>query len=104
MPAGAWMASLPAAPAGAAASAAAPEPIPPVAPPAGVSFQLQIGLTREYVLLPAACDLAHVKQLACSIVDQKVGAARGPGGEGEGRPPGAPAARGERGPPGEERG
>ncbi|XP_026543865.1 serine/threonine-protein kinase D2 [Notechis scutatus] len=62
------MASLPAAPAG------APEPIQPAAPPAspaGVSFQLQIGLTREYVLLPAACDLAHVKQLACSIVDQK---------------------------------
>ncbi|XP_039181018.1 serine/threonine-protein kinase D2 [Crotalus tigris] len=65
------MASLPAAPAGAATSAAAPESIPPAAPPAGVSFQLQIGLTREYVLLPAACDLAHVKQLACSIVDQK---------------------------------
>ncbi|KAJ6663773.1 hypothetical protein lerEdw1_009852 [Lerista edwardsae] len=37
----------------------------------GVSFQIQIGLTREFVLLPAASDLAHVKQLACSIVDQK---------------------------------
>ncbi|XP_032083215.1 serine/threonine-protein kinase D2 [Thamnophis elegans] len=64
------MASLPAAP----APVGAPEPIQPAASPAspaGVSFQLQIGLTREYVLLPAACDLAHVKQLACSIVDQK---------------------------------
>ncbi|XP_013914430.1 PREDICTED: serine/threonine-protein kinase D2-like [Thamnophis sirtalis] len=69
-PAGVWMASLPAAP----APVGAPEPIQPAASPAspaGVSFQLQIGLTREYVLLPAACDLAHVKQLACSIVDQK---------------------------------
>ncbi|XP_020834129.1 serine/threonine-protein kinase D2 [Phascolarctos cinereus] len=37
----------------------------------GVSFHIQIGLTREFVLLPAASDLAHVKQLACSIVDQK---------------------------------
>nr|XP_060642245.1 serine/threonine-protein kinase D2 [Anolis sagrei ordinatus] len=37
----------------------------------GVSFHLQIGLTRESVLLPAASELAHVKQLACSIVDQK---------------------------------
>uniref|UniRef100_A0A7N4UZ19 protein kinase C n=1 Tax=Sarcophilus harrisii TaxID=9305 RepID=A0A7N4UZ19_SARHA len=36
-----------------------------------VSFHIQIGLTREFVLLPAAADLAHVKQLACSIVDQK---------------------------------
>lgn len=77
------MASLPAC----ASPAGAPEPIQPAAPlpgPAGVSFQLQIGLTREYVLLPAACDLAHVKQLACSIVDQKVGGA--PRGEGEGGP------------------
>ncbi|XP_068945192.1 serine/threonine-protein kinase D2 [Petaurus breviceps papuanus] len=39
--------------------------------PGGVSFHIQIGLTREFVLLPAAADLAHVKQLACSIVDQK---------------------------------
>ncbi|KAI2591885.1 PRKD2 isoform 14, partial [Pan troglodytes] len=37
----------------------------------GVSFHIQIGLTREFVLLPAASELAHVKQLACSIVDQK---------------------------------
>ncbi|XP_028648739.1 serine/threonine-protein kinase D2 [Erpetoichthys calabaricus] len=39
--------------------------------PAGVSFVIQIGLTRESVLLPVTADLAHVKQLACSIVDQK---------------------------------
>ncbi|KAK1150798.1 serine/threonine-protein kinase D2-like [Acipenser oxyrinchus oxyrinchus] len=39
--------------------------------PAGVSFIIQIGLTRESVLLPLSADLAHVKQLACSIVDQK---------------------------------
>ncbi|XP_072464174.1 serine/threonine-protein kinase D2 isoform X1 [Notamacropus eugenii] len=56
---------------------AAPEPPQPpplllLAPaPGGVSFHIQIGLTREFVLLPAASDLAHVKQLACSIVDQK---------------------------------
>lgn len=42
------------------------------APGSGVSFHIQIGLTREFVLLPAASELAHVKQLACSIVDQKV--------------------------------
>lgn len=42
------------------------------APGPGVSFHIQIGLTREFVLLPAASELAHVKQLACSIVDQKV--------------------------------
>nr|KAF6411410.1 protein kinase D2 [Rousettus aegyptiacus] len=41
------------------------------APGPGVSFHIQIGLTREFVLLPAASELAHVKQLACSIVDQK---------------------------------
>ncbi|KAL4666850.1 hypothetical protein H8959_005539 [Pygathrix nigripes] len=41
------------------------------APGSGVSFHIQIGLTREFVLLPAASELAHVKQLACSIVDQK---------------------------------
>uniref|UniRef100_A0A8C8YZF1 Serine/threonine-protein kinase n=1 Tax=Prolemur simus TaxID=1328070 RepID=A0A8C8YZF1_PROSS len=41
------------------------------APGTGVSFHIQIGLTREFVLLPAASELAHVKQLACSIVDQK---------------------------------
>ncbi|EHB00858.1 Serine/threonine-protein kinase D2 [Heterocephalus glaber] len=44
-------------------------PLPLPAP--GVSFHIQIGLTREFVLLPAASELAHVKQLACSIVDQK---------------------------------
>ncbi|XP_004710451.1 serine/threonine-protein kinase D2 [Echinops telfairi] len=46
--------------------------LPQVAAPGpGVSFHIQIGLTREFVLLPAASELAHVKQLACSIVDQK---------------------------------
>ncbi|XP_062872410.1 serine/threonine-protein kinase D2 isoform X3 [Trichomycterus rosablanca] len=39
--------------------------------PAGVSFLIQIGLTRESVLLPQTADLAYVKQIACSIVDQK---------------------------------
>uniref|UniRef100_A0A4W4F4D4 Serine/threonine-protein kinase n=1 Tax=Electrophorus electricus TaxID=8005 RepID=A0A4W4F4D4_ELEEL len=39
--------------------------------PAGVSFIIQIGLTRESVLLPVTADLAYVKQIACSIVDQK---------------------------------
>ncbi|GAA6076817.1 serine/threonine-protein kinase D2, partial [Tachysurus ichikawai] len=43
--------------------------IPP--PPAGVSFIIQIGLTRESVLLPQTADLTYVKQIACSIVDQK---------------------------------
>eukprot|EP00071_Canis_lupus_P023620 XP_013974938.1 serine/threonine-protein kinase D2 isoform X2 [Canis lupus familiaris] len=42
------------------------------APSSGVSFHIQIGLTREFVLLPTASELAHVKQLACSIVDQKL--------------------------------
>uniref|UniRef100_A0A8C9TGZ3 Serine/threonine-protein kinase n=1 Tax=Scleropages formosus TaxID=113540 RepID=A0A8C9TGZ3_SCLFO len=37
----------------------------------GVSFNIQIGLTRESVLLPQSADLAYVKQIACSIVDQK---------------------------------
>uniref|UniRef100_A0A8D2LHI2 Serine/threonine-protein kinase n=1 Tax=Varanus komodoensis TaxID=61221 RepID=A0A8D2LHI2_VARKO len=52
---------------------AAPEPAPACAPAPchGVSFHIQIGLSREFVLLPAPSDLAHVKQLACSIVDQK---------------------------------
>lgn len=40
--------------------------------PAGVSFIIQIGLTRESVLLPQTAELAYVKQIACSIVDQKV--------------------------------
>lgn len=44
--------------------------IPPQ--PAGVSFIIQIGLTRESVLLPQTADLTYVKQIACSIVDQKV--------------------------------
>lgn len=44
--------------------------IPP--PTAGVSFIIQIGLTRESVLLPQTADLTYVKQIACSIVDQKV--------------------------------
>ncbi|KAM6153931.1 serine/threonine-protein kinase D2 [Erethizon dorsatum] len=48
-----------------------PQPLVPQAPVPGVSFHIQIGLTREFVLLPAASELAHVKQLACSIVDQK---------------------------------
>lgn len=42
------------------------------APPAGVSFIIQIGLTRESVLLPQTADITYVKQIACSIVDQKV--------------------------------
>ncbi|XP_028921040.1 serine/threonine-protein kinase D2 [Ornithorhynchus anatinus] len=54
-------------------SSPAPGPLlaPAPAPGPGVSFHIQIGLTREVVLLPAASELAHVKQLACSIVDQK---------------------------------
>lgn len=43
----------------------------PPAPP-GVSFIIQIGLTRESVLMPQSADLAYVKQIACSIVDTKV--------------------------------
>ncbi|XP_072248546.1 serine/threonine-protein kinase D2 isoform X1 [Leuresthes tenuis] len=43
--------------------------LPPT--PAGVSFIIQIGLTRESVLLPQSADLAYVKQIACSIVDTK---------------------------------
>ena len=46
------------------------QPTPPV--PNGVSFIIQIGLTRESVFLPQAADLAYIKQMACSIVDQKV--------------------------------
>lgn len=47
----------------------------PSLPPtlAGVSFIIQIGLTRESVLMPQSADLAYVKQIACSIVDTKVG-------------------------------
>lgn len=47
--------------------------LPPT--PAGVSFIIQIGLTRESVLMPLTADLAYVKQIACSIVDTKVGSA-----------------------------
>ncbi|XP_077397742.1 serine/threonine-protein kinase D2 isoform X2 [Festucalex cinctus] len=45
----------------------------PSAPPtpSGVSFSIQIGLTRESVLMPQSADLAYVKQMACSIVDTK---------------------------------
>ncbi|XP_058490320.1 serine/threonine-protein kinase D2 isoform X1 [Solea solea] len=43
--------------------------LPPT--PAGVSFFIQIGLTRESVLMPLSADLAYVKQIACSIVDTK---------------------------------
>ncbi|KAJ4935494.1 hypothetical protein JOQ06_017026 [Pogonophryne albipinna] len=46
--------------------------IPPLPPTlAGVSFIIQIGLTRESVLMPQSSDLAYVKQMACSIVDTK---------------------------------
>uniref|UniRef100_A0A8C3FIT3 protein kinase C n=1 Tax=Chrysemys picta bellii TaxID=8478 RepID=A0A8C3FIT3_CHRPI len=67
--------ALPSSPGTSGGCLVAPEPAP-LAPGScaacqGVSFHLQIGLTREFVLLPAASDLAHVKQLACSIVDQK---------------------------------
>ena len=48
--------------------------MPTVPPsPAGVSFIIQIGLTRESVFMPQTADLAYVKQIACSIVDTKVG-------------------------------
>ncbi|XP_044209989.1 serine/threonine-protein kinase D2 isoform X1 [Thunnus albacares] len=46
--------------------------MPTVPPsPAGVSFIIQIGLTRESVFMPQTADLAYVKQIACSIVDTK---------------------------------
>lgn len=45
--------------------------LPPT--PVGVSFMIQIGLTRESVFMPQNADLAYVKQIACSIVDTKVG-------------------------------
>lgn len=59
-----------------------PQALVPQAPAPGISFHIQIGLTREFVLLPAASELAHVKQLACSIVDQKVSALGSPSGLG----------------------
>ncbi|VTJ54843.1 Hypothetical predicted protein, partial [Marmota monax] len=41
----------------------------------GISFHLQIGLSREPVLLlqdsSGDYSLAHVREMACSIVDQK---------------------------------
>uniref|UniRef100_A0A8D3BRH0 protein kinase C n=1 Tax=Scophthalmus maximus TaxID=52904 RepID=A0A8D3BRH0_SCOMX len=44
----------------------------PSLPPLGVSFLLQIGLTRETVNLEASdLSLSAVKDLVCSIVDQK---------------------------------
>ncbi|XP_072319559.1 serine/threonine-protein kinase D2 isoform X2 [Eucyclogobius newberryi] len=43
--------------------------LPPT--PAGVSFFIQIGLTREPVFMPQTADLAYVKQISCSIVDTK---------------------------------
>lgn len=58
---------------GAGGGAAPPVP----STPTGVSFIIQIGLTRESVLLPHSADLAYVKQIACSIVDQKVSPNRG---------------------------
>ncbi|XP_006868309.1 PREDICTED: serine/threonine-protein kinase D2 [Chrysochloris asiatica] len=60
-------------PTGPSSELQSPSPLLPqvLAPGPGVSFHIQIGLTREFVLLPAASELAHVKQLACSIVDQK---------------------------------
>ncbi|NP_001263644.1 serine/threonine-protein kinase D1 isoform 1 [Rattus norvegicus] len=73
---------LPAAAAVAAAAAAlvpgsgpAPFPAPGAAPAGGISFHLQIGLSREPVLLlqdsSGDYSLAHVREMACSIVDQK---------------------------------
>ncbi|XP_012503334.1 PREDICTED: serine/threonine-protein kinase D1 [Propithecus coquereli] len=75
---------LPVAAAAAAAAAAlvpgsGPGPTPflaPVpAPAGGISFHLQIGLSREPVLLlqdsSGDYSLAHVREMACSIVDQK---------------------------------
>lgn len=55
-----------------------PSPLPPLgaAPGGGVAFHLQIGLSREPVLLlqdsSGDLSLAHVREMACSIVDQKV--------------------------------
>ncbi|XP_059565681.1 serine/threonine-protein kinase D1 isoform X2 [Myotis daubentonii] len=53
----------------------APFLAPVAAPAAGISFHLQIGLSREPVLLlqdsSGDYSLAHVREMACSIVDQK---------------------------------
>uniref|UniRef100_A0AAQ5YY63 Serine/threonine-protein kinase n=1 Tax=Amphiprion ocellaris TaxID=80972 RepID=A0AAQ5YY63_AMPOC len=56
-------------PPGSGASGVVMPSMPPT--PAGVSFIIQIGLTRESVLMPQTADLAYVKQIACSIVDTK---------------------------------
>lgn len=57
-------------------SGPAPFPAPGAAPAGGISFLLQIGLSREPVLLlqdsSGDYSLAHVREMACSIVDQKV--------------------------------
>ncbi|KAL2098985.1 hypothetical protein ACEWY4_005465 [Coilia grayii] len=47
-------------------------PPSPLAGSHGISFQIQIGLSREPVMLDS-CDfsLAQVREMACSIVDQK---------------------------------
>ncbi|XP_041121065.1 serine/threonine-protein kinase D1 isoform X1 [Polyodon spathula] len=46
-----------------------PSPIPGAQ---GISFQIQIGLSREPVLLDSSdFTLSHVREMACSIVDQK---------------------------------
>ncbi|KAM6973634.1 serine/threonine-protein kinase D1 [Aplochiton taeniatus] len=48
----------------------APSPLPAGAN--GISFQIQIGLSREPVLLDSSdLSLAQVREMACSIVDQK---------------------------------
>lgn len=56
-----------------------PSPLQPAAgaaPGGGISFHLQIGLSREPVLLlqdsSGEFSLAHVREMACSIVDQKL--------------------------------
>ena len=42
-----------------------------------ISFHIQIGLSREPVLLDAAeLSLSQVREVACSIVDQKVPGAK----------------------------
>uniref|UniRef100_A0AAY3ZZV4 Serine/threonine-protein kinase n=1 Tax=Denticeps clupeoides TaxID=299321 RepID=A0AAY3ZZV4_9TELE len=44
----------------------------PLAGSRGISFHMQIGLSREPVLLDSCeLSLAHVREVACSIVDQK---------------------------------
>ncbi|KAJ3613894.1 hypothetical protein NHX12_020137, partial [Muraenolepis orangiensis] len=51
----------------------APSPVPSTGTGTGVSFHIQIGLSREPVLLdPGDPSLAQVREMACSIVDQKL--------------------------------